>query len=205
MKKIMFIGSAIVSATVLTAVTFAALPDKNTAVPIPVIPYPELQAPPPIDTYICDGCEPNENITLSFLQVRGIKDKAALATVMGNIKQESNFTPNICEGGARVPYEKCLTGGYGIIQWTSQNRYDGLSAFCNKYECNPSTIQGQLRYMVNEPQWTKYELYLKSEGQSIDFYMNHAYNWLGWGIHGKRTEYSHEYYNQLTKSSGNIA
>tara|TARA_A200000159_G_scaffold1745_1_gene1927 strand:- start:13156 stop:13776 length:621 start_codon:yes stop_codon:yes gene_type:complete len=206
MKKSIFIGSAIVSATVLTAVTFAALPDKNTAVPIPVIPYPEPQAPPPpIENYICDGCEPNENLTLSFLQVRGITDKAALATVMGNIKQESKFIPNICEGGARVPYEQCLTGGYGIIQWTTQKRYDGLSTFCTKYECNPSTIQGQLRYMVNEPQWLDYEVHLKTEDQPIAFYMNHAYNWLGWGIHGKRTKYSHEYYSQLTKPSGNVA
>ena len=206
MKKSIFIGSAIVSATVLTAVTFAALPDKNTAVPIPVIPYPEPQAPPPpIENYICDGCEPNENLTLSFLQVRGITDKAALATVMGNIKQESKFIPNICEGGARVPYEQCLTGGYGIIQWTTQKRYDGLSTFCTKYECNPSTIQGQLRYMVNEPQWLDYEVQLKTEDQPSAFYMNHAYNWLGWGIHGKRPKYSHEYYNHLTNPSGNVA
>ena len=199
----MFITIATASAAALTAATVAILPEKNPVVSIPVVPY---EAPPPVQQkYVCDDCTINEAITLSFLQERGIQDKAALATVMGNIKQESNFTPNICEGGAKVPYASCTKGGYGLIQWTSKKRYLGLGLFANSYEGDPSELGTQLRYMVNEPQWTKYELYLKSEGQSIDFYMNHAYNWLGWGIHGKRTKYSHEYYNQLTKPSGNVA
>ena len=195
MRKSMFITIATTSAAVLTAATVAFLPEKNQAVSISVVPY---EAPPPVQQkYVCDDCTINEAITLSFLQERGIEDKAALATVMGNIKQESNFIPNICEGGSIVPYSKCLTGGYGLIQWTSVNRYLGLGRFADKYGGNPSEVGTQLRYMVNEPQWTKYELYLKSEGQSIDFYMKHAYNWLGWGIHGNRTRYSYQYYNQL--------
>ena len=193
----MFIGSAIVSATVLTAVTFAALPDKNTAVPIPVIPYPELQAPPPIDTYICDGCEPNENITLSFLQVRGIKDKAALATVMGNIKQESNFTPNICEGGARVSYTECKVGGFGLIQWTSIGRYKGLGNFCAKYQCDPSSLEGQVRWMINEPIFRKNLPVFEGHDQSISYYMRPAYRWLGWGIKGNRELYAYDYTKKM--------
>lgn len=191
----MFITIATASAAALTAATVAILPEKNPVVSIPVVPY---EAPPPVQQkYVCDDCTINEAITLSFLQERGIEDKAALATVMGNIKQESNFVPNICEGGAKVPYESCTKGGYGLIQWTSKKRYIGLGLFANSYDGDPSELGTQLRYMVNEPQWTKYELYLKSEGQSIDFYMKHAYNWLGWGIHGNRTRYSYQYYNQL--------
>lgn len=195
MRKSMFITIATASAAALTAATVAILPEKNPAVPIPVVPY---EAPPPVQQkYVCDDCTINEAITLSFLQERGIEDKAALATVMGNIKQESNFVPNICEGGAKVPYASCTKGGYGLIQWTSEKRYLGLGLFANNYNGDPSELGTQLRYMVNEPQWMKYELYLKSEGQSIDFYMKHAYNWLGWGIHGNRTRYSYQYYNQL--------
>lgn len=195
MKKSMFIFSTIASVAALTAATVAVLPDKKSEViPIP----PPVEVPPAIEQkYVCDDCTINESITLSFLQDRGIEDRAALATVMGNIKQESNFIPNICEGGSRVSYPNCLRGGYGLIQWTSENRYVGLGRFANKYGGDPSELGTQLRYMVNEPQWTKYELYLKSEGQSIDFYMKHAYNWLGWGIHGNRTRYSYQYYNQL--------
>ena len=191
----MFITIATASAAALTALTIAILPEKDPVVPIPVVPY---EAPPPVQQkYVCDDCTINEAITLSFLQERGIEDKAALATVMGNIKQESNYNPNICEGGTRVPYPNCLRGGYGLIQWTSENRYLGLGHFANKYGGDPSELGTQLRYMVNEPQWVTYELYLKSEDQSIDFYMKHAYNWLGWGIHGNRTRYSYQYYNQL--------
>ena len=114
----MFITIATTSAAALTAATVAIFPEKNPVVPIPVVPY---EAPPPVQQkYVCDDCTINEAITLSFLQERGIEDKAALATVMGNIKQESNFTPNICEGGAKVPYASCTKGGYGLIQWTSK-------------------------------------------------------------------------------------
>ena len=73
-----------------------------------------------------------------------------LIALLCNIKSESNFHANICEGGARVPYEKCYSGGYGLVQWTTKARYDGLGSFCNKYGCDPSSLKGQLRYMVNE-------------------------------------------------------
>lgn len=116
---------------------------------------------------------------------------------MGNIKQESKFIPNICEGGARVSYNSCHYGGFGIIQWTTLNRYNGLGSFCNKYGCNPSTLTGQLRYMVNETQWQKFERKLKQPGYSVSYYMNHAYNWLGWGIHGNRTNYAYNYLNRF--------
>ena len=66
----------------------------------------------------CKGCNQTETYALNFLQKQGIKDKNALATIMGNIKQESGFVPNICEGGARIKYESCRSGGYGLIQWT---------------------------------------------------------------------------------------
>ncbi len=49
---------------------------------------------------ICKGCNENENVALEYFQNIGIKDRNALATIMGNIRQESTFVPNICEGGA---------------------------------------------------------------------------------------------------------
>lgn len=204
MKKSMFISTTIVSVTALTTLTMAVLPDKKPGVDL--TPAVQYEAPSPIkQKYVCENCNVNEAVTLSFLQDRGIEDKAALATVMGNIKQESNFITNICEGGARVSYQNCLRGGYGLIQWTTENRYLGLGLFAKKYNGNPDTLLTQLRYMVNEPEWMQYELYLKSEGQSIDFYMKHAYNWLGWGIHGNRTRYSYKYYNQIKNNVNTLA
>ena len=76
-----------------------------------------VASPPPSPTWKCDGCTPEEKITLAYIQERtNITDKNALATIMGNIKQESDFKPNICEGGARVNYDQCHRGGFGLIQ-----------------------------------------------------------------------------------------
>ena len=147
----------------------------------------------------CVGCSPAEEYTLSYLQNNtSITDKYALATLMGKIKQESMFLPNICDGGARVPYNQCHRGGYGLIQWTTIARYNGLGSFCNKYGCDPSSLEGQVRYMVNEAGFQNNLSYFEKAGQTVNHYMNAAYRWLGWGIHGNRTAYAHEYLNKLT-------
>jgi hypothetical protein len=145
---------------------------------------------------ICKGCNENENAALAYFQDRGIKDRNALATIMGNIKQESGFVPNVCEGGWRTHYSGCGRG-YGLIQWTSANRYYGLGDFAKKYEGNPSTLHTQLRYLTNEVQWQRIENQMKTPGKSINRYMNYAYSWIGWGIHGARTHYAHEYANRM--------
>jgi len=145
---------------------------------------------------ICKGCSEHENLALDYFQEQGIKDRNALATIMGNIKQESMFVPNICEGGARTSYRNCY-GGYGLIQWTSANRYYGLGDFAKKYGVSPSSLHTQLRYLTNEVQWQRIEDRMKMPGKSIDRYMNYAYSWIGWGIHGARTSYAHQYANRL--------
>jgi hypothetical protein len=148
---------------------------------------------PPAPIVQCVNCNDNEKATLKFLQKRGIRGVNALATVMGNIKAESGFKTNICEGGARVPYNRCMRGGFGLIQWTTENRYFGLGRFCRKYNCNPNSLDGQLRYMVNESQWKQLEPILKKSGRSIEYYMDKSWYWLGWGIHGNRTRYAYNY------------
>ena len=153
-----------------------------------------------VSYFTCDGCTIQEKMALEAFQDRGITDRLALATLMGNLKHESTFVPDICEGGARVPYERCHSGGFGLIQWTTVNRYNGLGDFCKKYDCNPSTTEGQLRYLFNEYQWKKIEPYMKTPGKSIEWYMNHAYTWLGWGIHGARTDYAYTYARELYKA-----
>jgi len=126
-----------------------------------------------------------------------ITDRNALATIMGNIRSESQFHANICEGGARVPYEKCLRGGYGLIQWTSIGRYNGLGTFCKRYSCDPSSLEGQVRYMVNEPQFQKVLPEFEGNGMPVHQYMVAAYYWLGWGIKGNREVYSYQYTKKL--------
>jgi hypothetical protein len=145
---------------------------------------------------ICKGCNEHENAALAYFQGIGIKDRNALATIMGNIRQESTFIPNICEGGSRTSWSNCGRG-YGLIQWTSADRYYGLGDFARKTGGNPSSIQTQLGYLTTEVQWKRIVDRMKVPGKSIDRYMNYAYSWIGWGHHGARTSYAYDYANRL--------
>ena len=146
----------------------------------------------------CPGCNDNEKYVLEQLQARTkISDRNSLATILGNIKQESNFHANICEGGARVPYNRCYSGGYGLIQWTTTNRYLGLGRFCKKYDCDPSSLEGQVSYMINEYSFQKVLPEFEGHGQPVHQYMVAAYYWLGWGIKGPRETYAYDYTKKL--------
>jgi len=163
--------------------------------------------PPPIEIpviefkvkWTCPECSPEEQYVLEQLQTKTkITDRNALATILGNIKQESMFHSNICEGGSRVPYSDCHRGGYGLIQWTTENRYLGVGRFCMKYNCDPSSLEGQTRYMINEIHFQKVLPEFEGNGKTVHQYMVPAYYWLGWGIEGNRRYYSYNYSKKLT-------
>jgi len=170
--------------------TISQIDSPPNPVEIPVVVYEP--------NWKCPGCNDNEKYVLEQLQAKTkISDRNALATIMGNIKSESNFHPNICEGGARIPYDACRRGGYGIIQWTSVGRYYGLGNFCRRYGCDPSSLEGQVRYMINEPQFQKVLPEFEGHGQPVHQYMVGAYYWLGWGIKGNRERYAYNYTKKL--------
>jgi len=146
----------------------------------------------------CPTCNKNEQYVLEKLQEKTrISDRNALATIMGNIKSESNFIPNICEGGARVPYNRCYSGGYGLIQWTSIGRYNNLGKFATKYGYDPSSLEGQTAYMINESVFQRYLPEFEGTGRTVSQYMVPAYYWLGWGIKGHRELYAYDYTKKL--------
>ena len=149
----------------------------------------------------CKGCNQTETYALDYLQKQGIKDKNALATIMGNIKQESGFVPNICEGGARIKYESCGSGGYGLIQWTDSSRYNGLGNHAARLGGSASSLDTQLNYMLNESDWKMIERGMKTPGRSIDSYMGLASRWIRWGHHGARTDYAYRYANKMILDS----
>ena len=139
----------------------------------------------------------NEKLVLEAMQERGITDEYALAVILGNIKQESNFHSNICEGGHRVSYANCHWGGYGLIQWTCDSRYYGLGRHADSLGLDPTSAEAQVSYIFQEQQWKDIEEGMKTPGKSLAFYMNKAYNWLGWGIHGNRTYYAQQYLSSM--------
>ena len=146
----------------------------------------------------CPQCTVQQQYVLEQLQTSaGVTDRTALAVILGNIHQESTFKSNVCEGGAIVPYDRCLDGGYGLIQWTSKNRYLGLGTFCAKRNADPSGLKCQTDYMIHEMRFRKDLYAFQTNHQTVPYYMNAAYYWLGWGIHGNRTKYTYSFLNKL--------
>ena len=182
--------AAYTSLALLTASCATEAVEQKKVISIPVEPYEK--------TWYLPGGTPAEQYVLAQLQEHTkISDRNALATILGNIKSESNFRSNICEAGARVRYGDCDRGGYGLIQWTSVNRYNNLGKFCNKYGCDPSSLEGQTRYMINESVFQRYLPEFEGRGKTVDQYMVAAYRWLGWGIKGYRQQYAYEYTKKL--------
>ena len=185
-------------ATVGAAAALFVIYGTPSAPPVPVQESTVVKLEVTPTAWTCPTCSPNEQYVLAELQKHTkISDRNALAAIMGNIKQESNFVPNICEGGARVPYHDCHRGGYGLIQWTSINRYNNLGKFCENFECDPSSLEGQTRYMINESTFQKYLPEFEGRGMTVSQYMVPSYYWLGWGIKGYRELYAHQYVKKL--------
>ena len=194
MYPLMLAATAVVAAPFLLTepkVVGTGISDNFT--PIKVVPYNP--------SWKCEDCTAEEQYVLAQIQEHTkISDRNALATIMGNIKQESNFTANICEGGARVSYSECHSGGYGLIQWTSLGRYNNLGKFCTNYGCDPSTLEGQTRYMINESVFQRYLPEFEGRGKTVRQYMVPAYYWLGWGIKGNRELYAYDYTRKMVFS-----
>jgi len=146
----------------------------------------------------CPQCTAPQQYVLEQLQTSaGVTDRTALAVILGNIYQESTFKSNICEGGAILPYDRCLQGGYGLIQWTSKHRYLGLGTFCAKRNSDPSGLKCQTAYLIDEMRFRDDLSSFQTPHQTIPYYMNAAYHWLGWGVHGNRTTHTYSFLTKL--------
>ena len=190
---------AVTAMTLLTSQLSQAVPiDTTVKIDEEKSPVPEKPVVKMETKWALPTASFTEKKVLSALQERGIEDRNAIATVMGNIKQESKFNANICEGGARVSYHGCRSGGYGLIQWTTSDRYHGLGRHAARIGLDPSTTDAQVSFLFTERQWRGVEPSFKTGGQSISFYMGKAYYWLGWGVHGNRTNYAIQYAARLT-------
>jgi hypothetical protein len=208
LKNLTNVTVAILGAVATSAATLPAPSMATTSVQAPFAIIPEAPAQetetkevvpekPKVKRLVCKGCNTNESRTLEFLQKRGISDKNALATIMGNIRQESTFTSNICEGGARVPYHQCRSGGYGLIQFTNAPRFYGLGKFAARIGGDPSTLDTQLQYIMYESDWKMIEPHMKTPGKSINDYMRLARKWIRWGHTGARIDFAYNYSNKL--------
>ena len=129
-----------------------------------MVPVVEYKSP----VWKCPDC--SEKYVLEQLQDETkISDRNALATILGNIKSESNFHANICEEVLEFLTLIACVGT--VIQWTTEKRYLGLGSFAEKYGCSPSTLQCQTRYMINEDQFQKVLPEFEGRGFGVQQYM----------------------------------
>lgn len=86
----------------------------------------------------------NKEIIENFLRDKGLNDKA-IAGVMGNIQQESNFSTSAKNGAS---------GAYGLFQWTG-SRKTGLENYAKVTGSSKEDINTQLNYFWNELETTE--------------------------------------------------
>ena len=113
------------------------------------------------------------------------------------LNRKATSIPTFAREGLRVSYDDCHRGGYGLIQWTSVGRYRNLGKFATKYGYDPSSLEGQTAYMINESVFQRYLPEFEGRGKTVDQYMVAAYYWLGWGIKGHRQLYAYDYSKKL--------
>ena len=168
-------------ATVGAAAALFAVYGMPSAPPVPVqeSKVVELEVTP--TAWTCPDCTENEQYVLAELQKHTkISDRNALAAIMGNIKQESNFVPNICEEEIEFLTTIAIAGVMVLFSGPPINRYNNLGKFCENYGCDPSSLEGQTRYMINESTFQKYLPEFEGRGFTVSQYMVPSYYWLGW-------------------------
>ena len=62
---------------------------------------------------------------------------------------------------------------------------------------DPSSLEGQTSYMINESQFQDMLPEFEGRGHTISQYMVPCFYWLGWGIKGNREVFAHQYLNKL--------
>lgn len=92
----------------------------------------------------------NKSVIWNYLKGLGLGSNA-IAGIMGNMEAESSFDPTIVEGGGHAQ-EITVNGstGYGLCQWTSADRQQGLVDYAKSKGTSTSDIKTQLDYMLME-------------------------------------------------------
>lgn len=89
----------------------------------------------------------NMKTLFSYFTSQGLSDNLA-AGILGNIKAESDFNPNVLYGGATGTVFDQQSLAYGLIQWTGSDARASLYNWCTANNCDPDTLDGQAKWIV---------------------------------------------------------
>lgn len=101
-----------------------------------------------VEVYGYAGGTNNAEQIWNYLTSKGLGSNV-VAGIMGNIQAESSFNPSIIEGGSNGDAPIPNTG-FGLCQWTSPDRQQGLVEFANKSGKSVTDLTVQLEYMLIE-------------------------------------------------------
>ena len=143
----------------------------------------------------------NAEMIWNFLKSEGFSDEGA-AGILGNLEQESNCNPAKAEGiYDRDVYEIPPTGGYGICQWTTQDRVDGLirmAAQMGKPVYDMSVQLAFMRYEASNPNSSFYcwdEMKKSTSVEDATSLWQTAFERAGQPEMSSRLQYAQDYYN----------
>src|SRR5687768_4646964 len=98
-----------------------------------------------------EGGDANVKTVLEYFTGKGMT-LAQAAGIAGNMKQESRFDPRIIEGGATAPdnYNPVDGTGFGLVQWTFDERQIPLEKFAKETGRNITDMTMQLDFTWKE-------------------------------------------------------
>ena len=100
-----------------------------------------------------------------YLKEKGLSSNA-IAGIMGNMQAESSLEPNIIEGGGHADEITVGGPGYGLCQWTSQDRQQGLVNLAQSRGTSTSDTDTQLDFMLSEIDKGYGDMLQKMDGMS---------------------------------------
>lgn len=89
----------------------------------------------------------NMKTLFSYFTSQGLSDNLA-AGILGNIKAESEFNPNVLYGGDIGTVFDEQSKAYGLIQWTGSDARASLYNWCTANSCDPDSLDGQAKWIV---------------------------------------------------------
>ena len=120
-----------------------------------------------------------------ILVYHGVLDNTALAVILGNIKQESNFNPL-----AYNSEEDAL----GLMQFRLDRK-----KYLERYCTDTTSVRCQLTYVFTEDDWKAIAADITAIGKDMNFYQSAMKRYLRYSHFGNRLIYAKEYLTILDK------